>query len=99
MVAHTYIKILISWYNHDDRQLAGEETVKNMSEEDVLKLFDAPFWNHAYLCNALECKKHYNTIQKNIEHLIDPEKHSYFLEMFKIEEQPVDQPVLIDSHG
>ena len=83
----TYIKILVSWYNHSDRQLAGEEPVENLSEKDVLKIFDAPFWNNAYLCNALENKAHYDAIQKNISHTIDPDKHSYFLEMFKIEEQ------------
>jgi len=83
----THLKVMLTWYRLDDRQLAGEEVIHTLTEQNVLDLFNAPFWNHAYLCNALENKQHFKSIQKNISHILEPDKYSYFLEMFKIEEQ------------
>ena len=83
----THLKVMLTWYKLDDRQLAGEEVINTLTEQDVLDVFNAPFWNHAYLCNALENKRHLSAIQKNISHQLQPEKYSYFLEMFKIEDQ------------
>jgi len=84
------LKIILTWYNLNNRQLAGEEIINALTEQDILDLFDAPFWNHAYLCIALENKKHFDTIQKNTSHSLQRKKYSYFLEMFKIDAQSID---------
>ncbi len=80
---------MLTWYKNDDRQLAGEEVINDLSEQDVLRLFQMPFWNHAYLCNALEKQQHFSSLQAHTSHRLQPEKYSYFLEMFEIED-PLD---------
>jgi len=79
----TPVKLLLNWYEIEGNNLIGEEVIQNMTESEILKLFDAPFWNKIYHCWAVD-KAHIETLQKNVNHIINTKKYSYFLEIYKV---------------
>jgi len=79
----TSIKIVLNWYEIKGNGLVGEEVIQNMSEDDILKLFEAPFWNKLYHCWSVETP-HIKTLQKNVQHEINTKEFSYFVEIFNL---------------
>ena len=78
------IALNLNWYGNDDNNLVGEEPIANMSVNDILALFDAPFWNQLYHCWAAKDKE-LKVIQSNVKHPIDTTKYSYFIEIYSIQ--------------
>lgn len=82
MSEETNVSLVLNWYEKVGNNLVGEEPIKNLTVDDILKLFDAPFWNKIYHCWALE-QPGFATIQPNVQHQIDPDKYAYFVEIYK----------------
>lgn len=82
MSENSDIAIVLNWYEKEGRNLIDEEPMQNMTVDDVLKLFDAPFWNKVYHCWALNDKQ-INIIRANVNHKIDTSKYAYFVEIYK----------------
>jgi len=82
----SHIKLLLNWYELDGKSQLGEEEPKNLTIDDILKLFDEPFWNGSFQCWAVE-PQHIATLQSHVSHTIKPELHAYFLEATKISSQ------------
>lgn len=80
------IKLLINWYELEGNNLVGELEITDMSIDEILALFDAPFWNGAYQCWAIE-PQHVPALQPHINHIIQPQRYAYFLEAIKINSQ------------
>ena len=78
------IALNLNWYENDGNNLIGEEPIANMSVNDILALFDAPFWNQLYHCWAANDKE-LKVIQANVKHHIDTKKYSYFIEIYSIQ--------------
>ena len=76
------VALVLNWYEKTGKNLIGEEPIKNLSVEDILKLFDAPFWNKIYHCWALE-ETQIPAIQANVDHQFDTDKYAYFIEIYK----------------
>lgn len=76
------IKIILNWYELEGKSLIGEEEIQGLSISDVLKMFEAPFWNGLYQCWAIE-PQHVAALQPYIKHTIQPELHAYFIETIK----------------
>ncbi|MDH5764474.1 MAG: cloacin immunity family protein [Gammaproteobacteria bacterium] len=78
------VAINLNWYDNEGNILTGEEPISNMTVDEVLHLFDAPFWNKLYHCWKAS-RKELKVIQPNIQHQIDTKKFSYFVEIYKIQ--------------
>ena len=83
MSENTNVALVLNWYELKGKNLVGEEPIRNMSADDMLKLFGAPFWNKVYHCWAVE-KEHIAPLQAQVDHIIDPERYAYFVEIYKI---------------
>ena len=79
----TSVKLVLNWYEIKGNSLIGEEVIQNMSADDILKLFEAPFWNKLYHCWAVE-NPHIKTLQKHVQHKINTKEYAYFVEIFKV---------------
>lgn len=79
---NTNVALVLNWYEKQGKNLVGEEPIKNMTADDMLKLFDAPFWNKLYHCWAVE-NSHISAIQANVDHEMNTEEFSYFVEIYK----------------
>ena len=77
------VNLILNWYEIEGNNLVDEELIQNMSVDDILKLFDAPFWNKLYHCWSADADQ-LNTIQKNVQHNIDTSKYAYFVEIVKV---------------
>ncbi|TNF39084.1 MAG: hypothetical protein EP315_00295 [Gammaproteobacteria bacterium] len=80
---NTNVALVLNWYELKGKNLVGEEPIRNMSSEDILKLFDAPFWNKIYHCWAVE-NTHIPVLQPHVDHHIDAEQFAYFVEIYRI---------------
>lgn len=80
------IKLLINWYELAGNNLVGEYEITDMTIDEILALFDAPFWNGSYHCWAIE-PQHVPVLQPHIDHIIQPQQYAYFLEAIKINSQ------------
>jgi len=79
-----HVKLILNWYEIKGKNLIGEEPIKNLSADDMLKLFNAPFWNKLDHCWSVE-HAHIGLLQANTNHQIDTKKYSYFVEIYKID--------------
>ncbi len=79
----TNFAVVLNWYEKVGKGLVGEEPIKDLTVDQVLELFDAPFWNKLYHCWAMEPSQ-FELIQPKVNHQIDPEKYSYFIEIYKV---------------
>lgn len=79
------IALCLNWYDNKGNMLVGEEPIANLSVDDILNMFDAPFWNQLYHCWKAS-NKELKIIQPNIKHQIDTDKYSYFVEIYKIQQ-------------
>ena len=84
MADTNHVKLMLNWYEIKGKNLIGEEPIKNLTAEDMLKLFNAPFWNKIYHCWSVE-PAHISLLQANVDHQIDTKKYSYFVEIYKVE--------------
>lgn len=78
------IALSLNWYENEGNNLVGEEAIANMTAEDMLTLFNAPFWNKLYHCWEAG-QDELKVIQPNVQHQIDTDKYSYFVEIFTIQ--------------
>jgi hypothetical protein len=78
------VKLVLNWYEIKGKNLVGEEPVKNLTADDMLKLFKMPFWNEIYHCWSIE-PGHVDLFQANVDHHIDTKKYAYFVEIYKID--------------
>jgi len=78
------IALNLNWYDNDGNNLVDEEMITNMSVDEILALFDAPFWNQLYHCWEAS-NKELKAIRPNVKHTIDTDKYSYFVEIYKIQ--------------
>ncbi len=76
------IKIILNWYELEGKNLIGEEEIQDLSISDILRVFDAPFWNGLYQCWALE-PQHVAAIQPHVGHILQLDRHAYFIETIK----------------
>lgn len=83
MCKNTNIKIILNWYEIEGNSLVGEETIENIQASDILKLFNAPFWNNLYHCWALE-ESHIESIQQKVKHRINTNLYAYFVEIYNL---------------
>ena len=77
------IKLLLIWYELQGENLIAEEELTAMNIDEVLTLFEVPFWNGLYHCWAVE-KRHVKTLQPHLMHPIQPQLYAYFLEATKL---------------
>lgn len=75
-------KIILNWYELEGKSLIGEEEIQDLSISDILKIFEAPFWNGLYQCWAIE-PQHVAAVQPYVSHIIQPEVYAYFIETIK----------------
>lgn len=85
-MANNRIKLLLNWYELQGNNLIGEEELHGLSIEEVLKLFDEPFWNGQYQCWAIE-PQHVAALQPHTSHALQPQLHAYFVEAIRIHTQ------------
>jgi hypothetical protein len=85
-VVANHIKILLNWYELEGKSQIGEEEMQGLSIEDILSLFDAPFWNGLYQCWAVETQ-HVAALQPHIGHIIEPHRYAYFIETINLAPQ------------
>lgn len=83
MCKSTHVKLILNWYEIKGNHLIGEDNIHNMSSDDILNLFNTPFWNELYHCWSVD-KSKVETLQKNVSHKIDVKKYSYFVEIYNI---------------
>ncbi|MCW8956985.1 MAG: cloacin immunity family protein [Gammaproteobacteria bacterium] len=76
------INLVLNWYELKGSNLIGEEIIHGISVNNVLELFEAPFWNGIYHCWAVE-NKHIATLNPLISHEINPKQYAYFVEIYK----------------
>ena len=82
MSDNTNVSLVLNWYEIKGKNLVGEEPIRDLTADDMLKLFDAPFWNKIYHCWSVE-NSHIKTLQQHVDHKINPEQFSYFVEIYK----------------
>ena len=82
MSDNTNVSLVLDWYEIKGKSLVGEEPIRDLTADDMLKLFDAPFWNEIYHCWAVE-NEHIKSLQGHVDHQIDPSQFSYFVEIYK----------------
>ena len=70
-------------------RLIIEEALTGLNIDEVLTLFEAPFWNGLYQCWAVE-KQHVKALQPHSRHLIQPQLYAYFLEAIKLNTQATE---------
>jgi len=75
----------LNWYEKRGENLLGEEPLSGISEAELLKIFDAPFWNGIYQCWSLEPGQ-MPMIQPHVDHHLEPSKYLYFVELMACEE-------------
>lgn len=83
MCANINVSLMLNWYEFKGHNLLGEETIVNMPVDDVLELFDVPFWNNQYQCWAVD-QEQIETLQVHVQHKINLQEHAYFVEMHAI---------------
>ena len=76
------IDLVLNWYEIKGNNLIGEEPILGISVKNILELFEAPFWNGVYHCWSVE-SKHIATLNALVSHEINPQKHAYFVEIYK----------------
>jgi len=86
---NTDIAIVLNWYEKEGMNLIDEEPILNLTVDDVLNLFEAPFWNKLYHCWAVK-KNHIPALQANVNHQIDFSRYSYFVEIYKLTRQVIN---------
>lgn len=77
------LKLVLNWYEIKGEKLIDEEVIQGMSVEDILNLFEAPFWNNVYQCWAVN-SSHISSLQKNVQHKFNTRKYTYFVEAYKL---------------
>jgi hypothetical protein len=82
-IASDNYEVQLNWYEKKGNNLIGEEPIKNLTVDDVLKIFDAPFWNKIYQCWAITPAQAQH-IQAKAKHQLDTDKYSYFIELYKV---------------
>ena len=85
-VVANHIKILLNWYELEGKSQIGEEETHDLTIEDILRLFEAPFWNGVYQCWAVETP-HVAALQQHVEHIIEPQRYAYFIETINLTPQ------------
>lgn len=80
MSPHKFVLATLNWYEKKGEKLVGEENITGISEEEILQIFDAPFWNGIYQCWSLGADLA-PRIQPHVEHRLQPGKYVYFLEL------------------
>lgn len=76
------IALKLNWYEIQGTNLIGEEPINDLTVEDILKIFDAPFWNKLYHCWSVN-EAQIAALTPHVKHPIEPNKYSYFVEMYK----------------
>jgi hypothetical protein len=77
------IKLVLNWYELTGKNLIAEEKLTGISIDEILALFDAPFWNGLYHCWAVD-KQHIGILQPHVKHIIQPQLYAYFIEAINI---------------
>ena len=77
------IKLVLNWYEIKGNNLIGEEIIKDINSDDILKLFKTPFWNRLYHCWVVK-KNHIKILQKHVGHKINTAEYCYFVEIINI---------------
>ena len=78
---NTNVTLVLNWYEKTGNDLIGEETISDLTLDNILGLFDAPFWNKNFQCWAVD-ENHIATIQPHVKHKLDMEKYAYFIEAY-----------------
>ena len=81
MPEDTSVTLVLNWYEKTGNNLVGEETIHGLTLDSILGLFEAPFWNKNFQCWAIE-DSHVAAIQPHVQHHLDPQKYSYFIEAY-----------------
>ena len=81
-----HIKLTLNWYELDGKSQIGEAELVGLSIDDILKIFDEPFWNGSFQCWAIE-PQHIAALQPKVSHTIQPQLYAYFLEATRINSQ------------
>ncbi len=74
-------ELVLNWYKINGKNLLGEEVLKGLPIKTLLNLLGNPIWNHIYHCWAVE-SKHMSVLQAYTEHVFDPDKYTYFIEVY-----------------
>ena len=77
----TNVTLVLNWYEKTGNNLIGEETIQDLTLDNILGLFDAPFWNKNFQCWAID-ESHIEAIQPHVQHPLDMQKYSYFIEAY-----------------
>jgi hypothetical protein len=77
----TNVTLVLNWYEKSGSDLIGEETVDDLSLDEILGLFEAPFWNKNFQCWAIE-DMHVSALQPHVRHPINTKKFAYFIEAY-----------------
>jgi len=75
------VALVLNWYEKTGSDLVGEEAIEDLTLDNILNLFEAPFWNKNFQCWAID-ESHVATIQPHVQHKFDTQKYSYFIEAY-----------------
>jgi len=74
-------ELILNWYSINSRKLLDEEVIKDLPINMLLKILGQPIWNNIYHCWSIE-NKHMNLLQKFTKHQFNPDKFTYFIEVY-----------------
>lgn len=78
------VALILNWYKRSSNNLVGEENIRNLSLDELLRIFDAPFWNRNFQCWSVE-HHHVAALQPYVRHAIDMRSYAYFIEAYNME--------------
>jgi len=74
-------ELILNWYKISGKKLLDEEVLYELPVDKLLKILGNPIWNNIYHCWAVEIK-HMAGLQPYSQHQFDPEKYTYFIEVY-----------------
>lgn len=82
MSENANVTLVLNWYEKSGNSLIGEEVIQGMNLDEILNMFEAPFWNKNFQCWAID-DSHVANIQPHVKHILEPKKYCYFIEAYK----------------
>jgi len=74
-------ELILNWYKISGKKLLDEEVLNKLPVDKLLKILGNPIWNNIYHCWAIETK-HMAGLQPYCQHQFEPEKYTYFIEVY-----------------
>jgi len=74
-------QFILNWYKINGKNLLDEEVLEDLQINTLMKILGNPIWNNIYHCWAVE-NKHMPNLQAYTKHEFNPDKFTYFIEVY-----------------